>query len=1733
MTHSITLAGNDPAPGTGLWTQVDGPNTATIVDAGLYNTEVNDLIEGTYLFEWALSLNDCGNTLDTVMVTFAETVTPSNAGNDTAICGTIVRLHGNTPADEGGEEIGTWTQVLGNAGPVIQSPNSPNTDVLNLDEGTYYFKWTISNHACSSSTDSVKIQVSVPPSPAITGGNQVICGARPLSFNLSATLPSEGTGIWSIVSGPNTPTLNYSDPAAHVTNLVSGRYIFQWTVSGGPFCADNTNLDTISVGESAEAGNDQLLCSVSVANLVGNSGSTGTWTQIGTTPNVATITTTGSYTATASGLITGTYKFKYSISAGSCPASTDSVQVVISGQPSASNAGPEQALCDATSIQLAGNTPTIGTGTWTKIWGPADGGSFSPDAHAPNATYSTAIPGNLYIFRWTIVDGNCSSASEVRVEDYHSPWPIEAGANQDVCGTTATLDATQPVYGVGHWSQVSGPNTASITSVILPNTTVTNMIQGTYVFKWKVTTGDGCLPDSANVTVTVHSDPTQANAGADQVYCNAMDFNLHAHYVSSGFGEWSKVSGPSGGYFSNKYDSLAIFHGAVPGVYHFLWTTKLAWTPATDTCYTSDEVIVTNNTPPTTANAGSDESICLFQPVYLNGNLPSVGMGTWSQVSGPTTAYILNPDFPVTQVFGVSVGVYKFAWTIVSSGCSQSSDTVKISILSLPSLAIAGANQTLCNNQISAVLEANIPSVGTGTWSQVGTSPAIVSFLDNHDPGTTASGFSVIGTYYLRWEVSTGGLCTNADTVKIFKYPDVIVNCPPNVTICDLGTATLTVTASGGSGTYTYQWESSPTGNDPWTTINGATDATYYTPVLTSDMYYRCIVQCGNVSCAIHVIVVPNPYITVNPQDATICSGTTTTLSVTASGGTPTLLYQWQKSTAGCTSGWGDISGATTNMYTTDALLQTTYYRVRVYATGSGCGFVYSTCATVHIPHIISQSANIEICDGGTYSMNVTVGSESGTATYTYHWKHATTIAGPYSYIPGANSSSYTTDPLATGDHYYICAVEVLTPSCDSLMTTPIYVHVVSDPTIDINPAGGGICSGGNFDLSVTAHAGTPILAYQWQSSPDGSTGWSNVGSNSSSYNTGSLSTTTYYRVIVSASGIGCTTTTSAVATVTVVTDPEISIQPVGTTLCSGGSWGMSVTATGDPLTGSLNYQWQVSTTGLGSWSNATGSSTGSSYTAGPLTSTAYYRVLVSQASSGCLTVSGNATITVVPDPTIDVHPSGGFICYEGTWNLSVTAHGGTPSLHYQWQSSADGSTGWADVGLDQNIYTTAVLTSTTYYRVIVSATGIDCGTTVSTNAKVTVVEDPTIDVNPVSQTICNGDTWNMSVTAHGGTPSLHYQWQSSADGLSGWTNVGTDQNSYTTAALTTSTYYRVLVSATGNGCDQTTSVVAKVTVNNLDAGVIATAQTICETDIPAAFTDATTATGDGTITYQWQISTNGTSFANISGATDAGYSEPSGLTADTWYRRVAASTLSVPGNPLKTCYKSTSAIKVTVNNLSPGTLTARTICEGSTAAITNTAATGDGTLSYQWQSSPDNITYANVSPGGNSTKLYNGKFDLGYMVQANSNLHAYRESSAGEGLLKSYNTHPCNGEQFYIRKLDRDTGDTLRECLCYAHRKCRYIRWNYYLQLAKQPERQYLEQRIRDKNKSELYNSFFNCRHLVQAYCHLEHEFSELYSHIFDRKGYGEQSCSRDHFSPCDNLRKRNCSIDRYCSWY
>src|SRR5688572_29620410 len=105
------------------------------------------------------------------------------------------------------------------------------------------------------------------------------------------------------------------------------------------------------------------------------------------------------------------------------------------------------------------------------------------------------------------------------------------------------------------------------------------------------------------------------------------------------------------------------------------------------------------------------------------------------------------------------------------------------------------------------------------------------------------------------------------------------------------------------------------------------------------------------------------------------------------------------------------------------------------------------------------------------------------------------------------------------------------------------------------------VCSGGDPEAftQVTAATGVGTLTYEWQSSPTGCSNFTAIsGTNSTTYDPPSgLSTTTYYRrVVTDSDNTPCTAATTCII-VTVALQPVVSNQP-NQTQCNTGTFTMT-----------------------------------------------------------------------------------------------------------------------------------------------------------------------------------------------------------------------------------------------------------------------------------------------------------------------------------------------------------------------------------------------------------------------------------------------------------------------------------------------------------------------------------------------------------------------------------------------
>lgn len=220
-------------------------------------------------------------------------------------------------------------------------------------------------------------------------------------------------------------------------------------------------------------------------------------------------------------------------------------------------------------------------------------------------------------------------------------------------------------------------------------------------------------------------------------------------------------------------------------------------------------------------------------------------------------------------------------------------------------------------------------------------------------------------------------------------------------------------------------------------------------------------------------------------------------------------------------------------------------------------------------------------------------------------------------------------------------------------------------------------------------------------------------------------------------------------------------------------------------------------------------------------------------------------------------------------------------------------------------------------------------------------------------QYFCGGSPTVANLSATG----TNLQWYTNASGGSALP---------TNTPLSNGTYY---VSQNPEGYEShrtaVTVVVSNISISN---NVVYNSQTICTGNTPNPFTgdEPNITGGSGIYTYQWEISSTSAvaGFSNIGGATGQGYSVPSPLAANRWYRRKVTS---------DGCVDYSNVIAVAVNSLIGNTITAnQTICAGVNAAtLTGTPTGGNGSFVYQWESSTTDATSGFLSIGGAESQTY------------------------------------------------------------------------------------------------------------------------------------------------------------------
>jgi hypothetical protein len=1341
--------------------------------------------------------------------------------------------------------------------------------------------------------------------------------------------------------------------------------------------------------------------------------------------------TTATLSLTAAGAGLNTYQYRCVVSGTCAPSATSNAgTLTVNTAPAITSQPSNSTICNNTntSFSITASNATAyqwqlnnGSG-WNNI---SDGGIYSGATTVTlNLTGATAaLDGNQYRCEVTGLTTPNAISNAATLSINLAPAISTHPSNSIICNnsnatfTIAATDATGYQWQVNSgsgWSNLSnGGIYTDATTSTLTLTAATATVNG---YQYRCIASGGCSPavTSNAATITINAAPSVTAHPSNSIICDGANTSFSVTATGIGLGYQWQVNDGSG--WANVSNS---------GIYTGVATSTLTLTAATtvvnsyqyrcvvngscNPSATSNAATLTINAAPAVTIDPSNSIVCDGGNTSFTVTATGAGLSyQWQVNSGSGWSNVSNGGIysgAATNTLALTTATaaqnsYQYR-CVVSGSCAPpaTSNAATLSINSILTINTQPSNSIICagNNAMFNVV-ASASGLGYQWQENSGSGWANVSNGGIYSGATTSTltltaATTAVNAYQYRCELSSS--CTaptnsNAAALTVNVAPTITAQ-PTNSTICLGSNTSFAITASGSG--ITYQWEVNS--GSGWANVsNGgiytgsATNTLNLTsPTTTVDGYqYRCVVGglCvpGVISSAVTLVVNTAPAITLQPSNSIICSGSSTSFAITATG--TNVTYQWEVNSG---AGWNNVSntgiytGATTN--TLDLTAPTTSvdgYQYRCLVNGICAPNLISSVATITIntaPAITSQPSNSTICFGNNTSFAI---AATGTGL-TYQWEvnsgsgwSNVNNGGIYT---GAttNTLNLTSPTTAVSTYQYRCIVGgVCVPGITSSAVTLI---VNSLPAITSQPSNSTICSGDNTSFNIAA-TGTNIT-YQWEVSSG--SGWANV--NNGGIYTGATASTLnltapttlvggyQYRCLVNGT---CTpSVTSSAATITVNTAPAITTQPSNKVICDGSSTSFAVIANGTGLT----YQWQVDN-GSG-WNNVantgiySGATTATLNLSGASTAvnTYQYRCVIGGACVPAITSSA-VTLTVNSLPVVTAQPSNSTICSGDNTSFTIAATG--TNITYQWEVNS--GAGWVSIS-NGGIYSgattnTLILTAATtaqalyQYRCVVSGTCTPAAT--SSAAILTINTSPAITTQPVNKVICEGTNTSFTVAATG--TGLTYQWH--VNNGSGWSNVSnagiysgaTTATLNLTAATTAVHTYQYRCVITGVCTPGVTTVAVSLTINTIP---VITSQpgssTICSGNNTSF---AVTATGTA-LSYQWQVN-NGSGWNNVSngGIYTGATASTLNLTAATTvqalyqYRCVVSGTCAPPAT--------SSAATLSVNALPAITAqpSASTICENTNTSFAITA-TGAG-ITYQWQVN-NGSSWSNV----NNTGIYSG----------------------------------------------------------------------------------------------------------------------------------------------------------------
>ncbi|MBL0046784.1 MAG: PKD domain-containing protein [Bacteroidetes bacterium] len=698
------------------------------------------------------------------------------------------------------------------------------------------------------------------------------------------------------------------------------------------------------------------------------------------------------------------------------------------------------ASCNSNTISFSNLGGSSGA-NW--LWNFGDPSTNTDVSTLNNPTYTYPVAGNYTITLTTGVGTSCANTATTTLVISRVTPNFSSTAPQCVGNTVTFTDLTTHSANASltSWNWKFGDGGTSTAQ----NPTHVYLTGGTFNVTLIVGSNTNCI-DTIVLPVVISAQPT-ANAGGNTTVCgNNPSVSLNGLVTNATGGIWTSSGS---GTFSPNATTLNSFYlpsiadTAIGSVTLTLTTTGNGSCPAA----VSTKVVTIANAP-TVANAGPDQIVCGTTTASLVGNVPIVGTGLWTIVSG--TATIANPTSPTTTISGLSPGnSVSLQWTISSPLCISTNDVVTINADLLPTTANAGNDLNLCM-ATTATLAANAPLVGTGQWSIVSGPGSITT---PSSPTSAITGLIPNSTVVLRWTI-TRGVCISTDDVTLINSEIAVVNAGNNQALC--APANIQLNGSITGGTTTGIWTSLGTGSfSPSATSLNATYVLSNSDILNGNVTLVLTSTNNKPGCSAVTDTITINYagfngaVSITPTDVSCFGGSNGTATVSVIGGISPFTFFWNTVPAQSTPNAVNLTQGTYSVTITD---------------GNGCTKLQTVVISQPAQLSMSGAVTNVSCFGGTNG-SVVITPSGGTSPYNFLWQ------------PGNQTTSSIINQ-SFGNY-----VVTVTDSKNCQQTLPFTITQPTALALGLTQTNVDCFGGSNGSVTSTLSGGTLPYVYNWNPS--------------------------------------------------------------------------------------------------------------------------------------------------------------------------------------------------------------------------------------------------------------------------------------------------------------------------------------------------------------------------------------------------------------------------------------------------------------------------------------------------------------------------------------------------------------------------------------------------------------------------------------------------------------------------